>query len=177
MHNQRSYRTNLEYENTVRCKALSERCKSFDTSRTGLTTVRFYEFPGIRVQLTTHGYVMIHGGTGETDGTILRTLAPLVKTTDSEPFSWQLSKETFGDKELLTRLAIETHRRIRKGDRRGIDIGYYVDVLRPIALREDKQGTPWHPAHEGAEHPHDANKCPAFTKKDIQNPRLATAEE
>ena len=164
LHNQRSYRTNLDYEATIHSPALLGECKSLNPGSRRQATLYLRRFPGIRVQIIRGGYVKLHGGASTNDQPILTTLAPLVKTRDSKPPTWTLNKHTLGDKELLTKLAGETYARVRKGDRRGVDMEYYSEVLRPIALKEDKRGIPWHPAHEGAKYVHGANECAAPEK-------------
>lgn len=117
MHNQRSYRTNLDYEATVNREDFSEKCKSFNPGSKGQTTLRLKEFSTIRIQITSRGYVKFHGGTVDDDVAILRILTPFVTTTDSKVFSWELNKRTLGDKQLLRWTEVQTMRLDYAADR------------------------------------------------------------
>jgi hypothetical protein len=72
------------------------------------------KYPKTAVQITTNGFVKIHGGTKRIDKPILKILRPDVVTTNSRPFSWKRPKETKGEKELRKDRPLERSRAVLK---------------------------------------------------------------
>lgn len=114
----RTYKTNLDY--TASEDSLRKNYSIADMPK-GNVTLHLPAFPDNAVQITSHGFVKIHGSTAENDGQILKILAADMKTVDSQEFSWKLPKKTKGEKELrkdleelLKGLDLEAQRRLFK---------------------------------------------------------------
>ena len=106
---QRSYKTNLAFEATL--VSLTKKY-SIPYAIKGHATFYLPKFPKVAVQITTRGFVQILRGKIEIDEQILKILAPEVVTKDSQPFNWNLNKQTKGEKELREDYDVEAQRRL-----------------------------------------------------------------